>query len=337
MLNRYVLMAEAAAGDTGGGGDQVTVSDARTFLSDFVEPASLKDAPDADIIRLHGKVSAAVTKHAKTGVKPGTTWFDGFQNKDVKDWLGAFPKDAYPNAEAIATKAFSLEKFVGADKANRGIIIPKADAKPEEWRAYFAKAGVPEKPEGYKLPNGYDKDPMMVGFRNHAHTLGVPTPLFNGIMEWYGGAVKKVEADETAAWEAQAEKEIQAVHTGWSVNTDAMTEHGRRAARSFIPHENKEQLAEVLNKMEGALGTAFTMRFWANIGKQMGEHGFVMGEGGGDTGGGEGGMTPEAARVKIRELKADPVWSKKYTAGDADAKAEFSKLNAIGYPGKTDL
>jgi hypothetical protein len=79
--------------------------------------------------------------------------------------------------------------------------------------------------------------------------------------------------------------------------------------------------------MEGALGTKGMLQFFAKIGKGMGEDSFVDG-----SNGGKFGMSPEAARVRINQLKGDPTWSSKYLSGDADAKAELEKLMRSGYP-----
>jgi hypothetical protein len=44
-----------------------------------------------------------------------------------------------------------------------------------------------------------------------------------------------------------------------------------------------------------------------------------------------GGMTVEAAKVRIGQLKSDKEWVAKYAAGGADQKAEWDRLHKIAY------
>lgn len=58
----------AAAGANGApGATQVDAPGARAYLADFVsDPESLKTMPDADVLKLHGKVSGSTQKHFAT-------------------------------------------------------------------------------------------------------------------------------------------------------------------------------------------------------------------------------------------------------------------------------
>jgi hypothetical protein len=83
----------------------------------------------------------------------------------------------------------------------------------------------------------------------------------------------------------------------------------------------------MLEKMESALGTAEMLKFFAKVGKGMGEDAIVEG-----SSSGKFGISPEAARVRIQQLKADPEWTAKYLSGNADAKAELERLMRAGFP-----
>jgi len=69
------------------------------------------------------------------------------------------------------------------------------------------------------------------------------------------------------------------------------------------------------------------MKLFARIGKGMSEDSFVEGKGNNGFG-----MSPEAARMRLGQLKGDQNWSAKYLSGDADAKAEMDRLMRIAYP-----
>lgn len=274
---------------------------------------------------------------AGTGEKP---WYDtAVKDPEAKAWIESY-KGAYPDVDSVVRKAYNLEKFVGAEKAGRGVIVPKPDATAEEWAAFNKQVfKVPEKPDGYAMPQGVDAtvaeavkaDPMWGKFQTLAHKIGMPVSHFNEVLSFFMNESKGHNDTEYAKLEQQADAEVAALKNEWpGVEYDKNVELGRRAAASFVPHKSKEELTDIITKMEGALGTGMTLRLWAAIGKGMGEHEGVMGEGQGDTG---GVMSPEAARVRIDALKKDAAWGAKYANGDADAVAEFTRLHKIAYPG----
>lgn len=311
--------------------NQVSVADQRTVLSDFLPADTVKSMDDKAIGEHYTRFSTAGAKHFVPKADPNKPWYGDFQDAGVKDWLKAYG-DAYPNAEAIAIKARSLEQFLSADKAGRGIILPKPDAKPEEWMAFYAKAGAGDKIEAYKLTPEQEKNPALVRLRDHAFNSKMPVMHFNGLMQSFEQTKTEYEKKTAGDFAAKVEKEWNDTMAEWEKNgtRDANVEYGKRAAAAFIPHENPEQLQEVLDRMEGALGTAFTLNFWARIGTAMAEHGFVGGEGTG----GQGGQSAEAARMEIKALTKDPEFAKKMLAGDAEAKKKWDDLHKVGYPGE---
>jgi hypothetical protein len=262
------------------------------------------------------------------GQGQGGAWYDGFKAPEVKEWLKAYG-DSYPDPESVALKAFNLEKFVGADKAGRGVITPKPDAKPEEWAEFYRKVGgVPDKPDGYKVADDLAKDPFVGKFREFAHKAGMPPTFFTGMLDWYTSEAKAIEEQQVNAFSAQAERDLLDLKTEWAgAEYDKNIELGRRAAKQFIPYETQQELENTLASLEGAIGTKNMLKLWASIGQGLGEHNFVMGEGSG----GHGGTTAEGARMKIAELKKDSAWNARFAAGDADARAEWDRLHKIGY------
>ena len=82
-----------------------------------------------------------------------------------------------------------------------------------------------------------------------------------------------------------------------------------------------------LAAIENAMGTSEMLKFMSRIGRGLTEHTF---EGGRSTQ--SFGMTPEAARSKISELRTNPEWSTKYMSGDAAAQKELQRLMQIAYP-----
>jgi hypothetical protein len=98
-------------------------------------------------------------------------WYDGFENAEVKTWTAA---KGFKDPAAVAESAYNLEKLIGFDKAGRTLVVPKDDATPDEMRAFHAKLGVPETPDGYKLPLPETADPKLAAtLQGWMHKAGV--------------------------------------------------------------------------------------------------------------------------------------------------------------------
>ncbi len=268
------------------------------------------------------------------GDPPAGAWYDSFQDVGVKDWVKSYG-DAYKSPEAIALKAWNLEKFLGADKAGRGAIIPKADAPDAEWSAFFKLAGAPDKADGYKLPDQIAADPMAAKFREYAHQTGMPTKMFDNVMKFFGeeviGSANARQQEQMQSFERQSEKEWGELRSEWQgLEFDKNVELARRAAKAFMPATNEQEFETLMARIEGAIGTKATMKLWASIGSGVGEHGAVWG----DAGGGSGANSPEAAKLRIAELKKDTAWTQKFLANDADARREWDRLHQIAHGGK---
>ena len=279
--------------------------------------------------------SGSGTPASGSGTPAPTVWYDTFKDTEVRDWIRA-QNNGIPDPEALGRKALNLEKFIGADKAGRGVIVPKPDAPKEEWQAFYKKVGgIPEKPEGYILPKDFDPaitkaitdDPMFAKFQAHAHKIGMPAQFFGEVMAWFAAESKAAHEGKDAELLQNTEREVAALKGEWGKEWDKNVEMGRRAAKAFIPHKDAGELESTLTRIEGALGTAQTFKLWASIGAAMGEDTFIQGAGTG----GMGGMTPEAARIRINELKKDQQWIAAFTAGDSDKRSEWDRLHKLGY------
>jgi len=245
-------------------------------------------------------------------------------------WYQEFPEDVRGLVETKGWQSpvdaiqsyTNLEKFLGADKANRGLVLPKDDATAEEWGQVYDKLGRPKDAAGYNLPvpDGTDG-----AFAQEAagkfHELGLTSKQAQQLTEWFNDKSSGAMSDMQTQQVQSAEQQMSELQKEWGKEFDANIESGRRAARQFGVSE------EMLNKMENALGTKDMLKFFSNVGKGVGEDSFVEG-----SGNGKFGMSPEAARVRVNSLKSDPNWTAKYLGGDADAKAELERLMRAGYP-----
>lgn len=252
------------------------------------------------------------------------------QGVQQSPWYQEYPEDVRGLVETKGWKSpvdaiqsyTNLEKFLGADKAGRGLVLPKDDAGADEWGQVYDRLGRPADPADYKLPVPEGADGA---FANEAagkfHELGLTSKQAQQLTEWFNGKTQGAMTQQESQLAQSAEAQMGELQQEWGKDFDANIEAGRRAARQFGVGE------EMLVKMENALGTKDMLKFFSNVGKGMGEDSFV--DGGSS---GKFGMSPEAARVRIGQLKGDPKWTAKYLGGDADAKSELERLMRAGYP-----
>jgi len=257
------------------------------------------------------------------------SWFTGIADESARTWVQA---KGFKDPAALAESAYNLEKLIGHDRAGRTLVLPKDDATPEEIKAFHQKLGVPDTPEGYKLPVPDGADPA---FSQQAaqwmHKAGIPPKQAEALAQQWNEFAVATEAQAREEQTRVAAREFGELTTEWGPQADAKIELAKRAAAQFIPAANAEERQAMLTKLEGAIGTKAMMTLFANIGAGLGEARVVDGSNGG---GGNGfGMSQQQAAAKIESLKQDKAWTAAYIGGDPAKKAEFAQLFAVAYPG----
>lgn len=248
-------------------------------------------------------------------------WMSGFDDStrgivQTKGWKGP--------ADVIGSYA-NLEKLLGADKAGRGVVVPRDDAPAEEWAAFHGKLGRPETPEGYKLPVP-DGDTGAFAQTASAwfHEAGLTAKQAASLGEKWNQHVGGLQQQQQAELEQKAALDLQELQQAWGPKFNEQAELARRAMRESGLTKD-EGLA-----IERALGLKKAAEVFSFLGKQFAEAPVKGGEGA--MSGGFGG-TPDEARARISALKSDEGWTAKYLNGDADARSEFERLHRIAYPG----
>lgn len=248
----------------------------------------------------------------------------------LPDWA----KDFSPAAQSvIAAKKWAkpeqavesyanLERLLGGDK----IALPK-DADDPAWADVWKKLGAFEKPDEYagmvKPAEGAPElDPGFVGAMSDLAAKAKLTPAqWATMVEGYQALSKAAqEADSGADAEAQAtlERDVTALKAKLGKDYDAYVADAQRAGMAA------KMTAEESAAFVEAFGYARAMEIMNSLGSKFGkEAGFIEGKGP------QGGMTPEMARVKIKELTSDAVWTRAYREGDKGKLAEMENLQKI--------
>lgn len=224
-------------------------------------------------------------------------------------------------AEALASYA-GLEAMIGTNR----LAVPGKDAKPEDWDAFFAKAGRPEKADGYQLtkPEGFEgyDDAFAGSFRDIAHKAGLLPQQAAALHDWWveqskGNLAKAQEG--LAASEAALDAEIGKT---WGDKKAERLELAKReaAARGMKP--------EAVAALVKAVGNFQALDILADLGAGRKEGTIV--------GGGGSMLTPEAAQAEMARLRGDPEFLKAWTdrghPGHAEAVRRMTALGAASNP-----
>lgn len=194
---------------------------------------------------------------------------------------------------------------MGADKAGRTLLMPKDDNDAEGWKALNARLGVPETPDGYKLPMPEGADD---GFARTAsqwfHEAGLRPASAQRIAEHWNTWVKEqVEAGE-AADRAESDRQMKGLEAEWGNQFTEKQETARRGYREFAKRFGLDDNA-TLERAESIFGAANLTKFFAGLGALNSESAFAGADG-------RGGFNPSVkdAQSRIREIQADRVAGK---------------------------
>jgi hypothetical protein len=280
-----------------------------TFLGTNANPAEV-GAPPASGLATSPPPSTASGNAASEGGTPPA----------APDWLGALPEDVRGYVENKGWKEpgdvlkgyRQLEEFLGADKAGRGLVLPKDEKDQEALDKIYTALGRPEKAEGYELTELLAKeesDPTFVSaMAETMHGVGLSKAQAQKLATAYQAYFK---ADRQAAVETHQQEVAEAERT----LTATEKEHCRRGFR-FLGLSNQEAAA-----IEMYWGVAKAAKMFAKIGQALGEDRRVEGTEAAVFGG-----SPDAAKSRIAELQADPAFRKRYLDGETEAVRIMDEL-----------
>jgi hypothetical protein len=211
----------------------------------------------------------------------------------------------------------SLERFVGAEKAGRGVILPKDDNDADGWNGLYQKLGRPEKPEGYGLESDFGK-----AAAPWLHEAGLTPRQAKALASKWDGYVSSQQEAQQKALADQWEQESAALKSEWGDKYDANLDVAKRAAQRLGVDE------ATLEKIQSGMGQAGLMKFMSQVGALFAEDKSPEGTRP------AGGRTPEVAQAEIRALMTDRDFAQKRMAGDRDAIRMWNELHEQAYPGK---
>lgn len=225
----------------------------------------------------------------------------------------------------------NAEKLVGRDPSTL-LTMPRAD-DPAGFLEVMGKLGRPADAAKYEFaepPAGMKPDDNYLTWaRGTFHELGLTASQAKTLSGKHNEYVAGVMAQQQKDYELSVTSDKAALLSEWGGGHERMMASAKHAANTlgFTP--------EMVDAMEKSVGYAGTYKFFADLGKKMGESKFVVG---GDKPGFEGQMTPAEAKVEHDNMKLDPnvraaLLDKMHPAHKSMVDKQ-NKLIAIMYPEK---
>lgn len=245
-------------------------------------------------------------------------WYDGF-NDEIKGYVQA---KGFKDAGAVVESYRNIEKLMGVPK-DRLLKLPEKADDPA-WNDIHYKLGKPEKAESYKveLPKDYGDENFAKAAKDMFHKANLTMAQAEEITKWWNGHMEAHLNAEREAIAAEIQRETEALKKEWG----AAFEQNFNAMDTVI---EKFGISEgQLLKMKDTFGAAGAAKFLYNLSSKLGEHTFTAPGGPNST----GTYSPTMAKEAIKERMKDVDFRQRLLNGDAQAKAEWDKLNrnAVG-------
>ncbi len=252
-------------------------------------------------------------------------WRAGIADPDIKGFIDL---KGWDTPEKAIQSYRQLETHIGAPP-DRLAKIPEKDrfTDPEAWRELDKRMGFapPETPEEYEItvPDGLD-DKYAKAVAAEALRLGIPKHMVKGLADFNAKFTSDAVAEMDAASERSHTESLAALKAEWGGRYDetmTLAQRAEAALKTDMGVSDDDLLA-----LQNASPRAY-YKLLAAHGGTMREAEHISGDGGGSVT--HRNLSPEAAQVRINQLKADPGFRQRYLDGDAQANAEMNHLLTI--------
>ncbi len=259
-------------------------------------------------------------------------WWEGETYAPAKDWMTK--KDLLKEDQGeVLGKA--IEGWRNAEarlgKPAESLMDRPAEGQTTaEWmRANAETFGLPDKPEGYELPelnlpDGMPvDDELMNGARQIAFEEGIPPAALEKLQGLYAERMGTIVGNADGNLKKANDEMRATLQKDWGDQTDAKIGQAQTAFQALAEAagmDADEQLAAA-SALSKQTGDPMVMKMFASLADLMGEDSLKgLGSGAGLT------TTPAEAKAKKAQLMAsDGPWSKAMKAGDKAKQAEISK------------
>jgi hypothetical protein len=257
------------------------------------------------------------------------------QAPDLKSLLGEeyaplADKKGWQNVQDLAKGYVNIEKMIGGDP----LVMPADDAAPEEWSKFYNRLGRPDTPDGYELsemPEGYERNEALSDwFKKSAHELGLNQKAAKELDKRFNEFMANYSAQQQEELGKQGESEKAALQKEWGNTYDENMALAQAAAEKL----GGEKVAKAIQALEGQVGFQDTVKLFTELGKMFGDDKFIQSASARATG---FGMSPEQAKMRIKEIESDPAYLNPDPATESRHKSlvqEAQRLYEVAYSGE---
>lgn len=232
-----------------------------------------------------GSAPAATTVPATVTASDFTS---GLQSAEDREWVKT---KGYDKIDPLVSDARYADKLKGelSELKSKALTPPKDDATPEEWQAFYAKIGRPEKSEGYEfnvpkeMPAGllYDGE-SATAFKSWAHEAGLSPRQAQTLHDRFVTHQSGLFANATDAAVKQADAAAGDLIKVWGEPDSAGFKEKVQHADLFIRNNGGDALLTELKSKgllapNGSILSPVLAQAMAKAGKAYAEDGFVSG------------------------------------------------------------
>lgn len=271
------------------------------------------------------------TPPANGGAGTPPSWMSALPEDIRSDptWANIKAKDANEALGIVGKMHVNAQKLLGQPKLPK----PQDNWTPEQWKDFNKQLGVPDSPEGYKIPefkfaDGLKLDETKMGeWRKQFQELGILPKQADALLKRYFEDINTSHVKSVAEQEAEKTKNLGLLKSEFGDQYDAKIDIARTALRKF----GDEALLDHIEKAGLANNPAFA-KFLIKVGEQ------TLEDNAGGGGPGNMGHGPGAALQEIASLKIDKEFQTALNnAKDPGHKAAVDKwmsLHQRAYPAK---
>ncbi len=253
---------------------------------------------------------------------PAPSWTEGL-SADDKAFLSAKGWDKEGKGVADIIKSYRNAERLRGVEVDKLARIPDW-SKPEEVAEWRTRIGVPESPDKYEnheveTPTGILRAELLTPI---SHALGLRQEQHAEFLNATGKLIENLFQAQNEDVSRRNAAELADLKKEWGPKFD---EHNQSVANAVAQLGLKEDFVEALKI---AAGEAGTRRFLADLGTRLAEHKRPS----------EGNpahvlMTPDVAKARMVQLRADRAWMDAHASGDAEKRREWSQLQTIAFGG----
>lgn len=227
------------------------------------------------------------------------------------------------DVKSLARSFINAQKMIGAEK----VPLPPKGATQEQMKEFFTRVGLPKEESEYnvEIDAGVNVDKEFFDkFKKQAYSQNILPNQARGMVEWFSKVNDEAFIAQTAQYEERINTGLKNLKTEWGPAYDNEIAKAKAALREYADEDTQKFIQSA-----GLGNNPLMIKLLAKAGAALKED-KIIGEGGV----GNGVLTPDQARQKIKEIEKDyaKVIADKNHPDSAKIRKERSALFAQAYP-----